>query len=99
MSTQFATSGSLDGDDGVVWDAAQAHARFLITQDLDFSDARRYVPGTHNGLLLVRLRQPGREALFSRVSLLFRTEDVESWTGCIVTATAHKVRVRRPAPR
>ena len=28
-----------------VWSAAQAAQRFLITQDLDFSDARRYTPG------------------------------------------------------
>ena len=34
--------------------------RFLITQDLDFSDIRHYAPGTHRGLLLVRLRFPGR---------------------------------------
>jgi hypothetical protein len=38
-------------DDGVVWEAAQSHGRF-ITQDLDFSDARKYVPGAHHGLLL-----------------------------------------------
>jgi predicted nuclease of predicted toxin-antitoxin system len=82
-------------DDGVVWSAAQAEGRFLITQDLDFSDARKYVPGTHHGLLLVRLGQPGREALFERISTLFRTEDVESWKGCIVTATVRKVRVKR----
>jgi predicted nuclease of predicted toxin-antitoxin system len=42
-------------DDGAVWGAAQAHGRVFITQDLDFSDARKYVPGTHHGLLLVRL--------------------------------------------
>jgi predicted nuclease of predicted toxin-antitoxin system len=84
-------------DDGVVWNAAQADGRFLITQDLDFSDARRYVPGSHHGLLLVRIGTPGREALFNRVSALFRTEDVEAWRGCIVTATTHKVRVKRPA--
>ena len=34
--------------------AAQSDGRFLITQDLDFSDAREYVPGTHHGLLRVR---------------------------------------------
>jgi hypothetical protein len=82
-------------DDEVVWNAAQADGRFLITQDLDFSDARKYVPGTHHGLLLVRLPQPGREALFQRLSTLFLTEDVGTWTGCIVSATANKVRVRR----
>lgn len=86
-------------DDSVVWDLCQVHGRFLITQDLDFSDARKYVPGTHHGLLLIRVPQPGREALFNRVSALFRTEDLEDWKGCIVTATAHKVRVRRPSAR
>jgi predicted nuclease of predicted toxin-antitoxin system len=85
-------------DDAVVWEAAQTHGRFLITQDLDFSDARKYVPGTHHGLLLVRLPQPGRAALFDRISTLFRSEDVESWSRCIVTATSRKVRVKRPAP-
>jgi len=32
-----------------VWSAAQAAQRFLITQDLDFPDMRRYLPGTHAG--------------------------------------------------
>ena len=84
-------------DDEVVWNAAQTHFRFFITQDLDFSDARKYVPGKHYGLLLVRLPQPGRIALFDRIATLFRLEDIESWTGCIVTATSRKVRVKRPA--
>jgi len=42
-------------DDDTVWAAAQAEQRFLVTQDLDFSDARRFVPGTHAGVLIVRL--------------------------------------------
>lgn len=49
-------------DDHVVWTAAQAHGRFLVTRNLDFLDARKYAPGTHHGLLLVRLPQPGRTA-------------------------------------
>jgi predicted nuclease of predicted toxin-antitoxin system len=44
-------------DDNEVWQAAQAAGRFLITQDLDFSDVRGFTPGTHPGLLLVRLAQ------------------------------------------
>jgi predicted nuclease of predicted toxin-antitoxin system len=46
-----------------VWSNAQECGRFLITQDLDFSEVRRYAPGTHHGLLLVRLKQPGRRAV------------------------------------
>jgi hypothetical protein len=81
-------------DDQEVWQAAQVAQRFLITQDLDFSDVRRYTPGTHAGL--VRLAQPGRNALLARVSMLFATESVERWRGCLVVATDHKLRVKHP---
>ena len=64
---------------------------------MDFSDIRRYTPGTHAGLLLVRIVKPGRDALFERVSLLFRTEQVTEWYRCLVVATDRKVRVKRPA--
>ena len=84
-------------DDNDVWRGAQSAHRFLITQDLDFSDVRRYAPGTHAGLLLVRLAQPGRDALLARVAMLFATEPVHQWRGCLVVATDHKVRVKRPA--
>lgn len=81
--------------DNEIWQGAQSMDRFLITQDLDFSDVRRYVPGTHGGLLLVRLAKPGRDALVTRVALLFATEPVDQWTGCLVVATDYKVRVKR----
>jgi predicted nuclease of predicted toxin-antitoxin system len=68
--------------DGEVWQAAQAGHRFLITQDLDFSDVRRYAPGTHAGLLLVRLARPGRNALIVRIATLFATENVNQWRRC-----------------
>lgn len=51
--------GSLLGhSDRVVWEATQKESRFLITQDLDFSDLREFAPGSHHGILLVRLRSP-----------------------------------------
>ena len=83
-------------DDGVVWRTAQAAERFLITQDLDFSDIRRYRPGTHHGLLLVRLQNPSAAALRRHVGALFETEDARDWSGCFVVTTEHKLRVRRP---
>jgi len=83
-------------DDAHVWDAAQQEERFFITQDLDFSDLRRYAPGSHHGVLLMRLRDPGREALYLRVRSLFEEEQVEKWAGCFVVVTEHKIRIRRP---
>jgi len=34
-------------DDETIWEVSQSEGRFLITQDLDFSDARRFAPGSH----------------------------------------------------
>jgi len=81
--------------DPVVWAAAVAANRFLITQDLDFSDLRSFAPGTHPGILLLRLRDPSRADLLQKVESLFCSEPVESWQGCFVVATDHKLRIRR----
>lgn len=82
--------------DDEVWAAAQNSHRLLITQDLDFSDLRRFAPGSHAGLLLVRLREPGRGALTQQVRRLFQSEDAARWQGCVVVLTEHKVRILRP---
>ena len=89
-------NGPLQGHpDLEVWQAAQKEGAFLITQDLDFSDLRLFPPGTHAGILLVRMRDPGRHALFERICQLFEAEDVDSWQGCLVVATDRKIRIRR----
>jgi predicted nuclease of predicted toxin-antitoxin system len=83
-------------NDGQIWQAAQAEGRFLITQDLDFSDIRRFAPGSHHGLLLVRLRDPGRLALTQAVREAFATQDITGWQGCFIVLTENKIRVLRP---
>jgi hypothetical protein len=84
-------------DDNEVWRAAQSVNRFLITQDLDFSDVRRYTPGTHAGIATgapctawsgCSARPAWR--CCSRRSLSIK------WRSCLVVATDHKVRVKRP---
>lgn len=80
-----------------IWQATQNAARFLITQDLDFSDLRKYQPGQHHGLLLVRLVNPSRKALIERVRTLFNTENVERWRKCFVVATEIKIRIHEPS--
>ena len=41
-------------NDARVWQAVCEEDRLLITLDLDFSDVRKYPPGTHPGILLLR---------------------------------------------
>jgi hypothetical protein len=88
--------GLVGRSDADVWQAAQQAGRALVTQDLDFSDIRTYAPGSHHGLILVRLRLPGRLALAARLRSLFQTEDVESWCRCFVLVTDRKLRIHRP---
>ena len=80
--------------DGVIWQAVIGENRFLITQDLDFSDSRRFSPGSHPGILLVRLRIPGAKALIASVGAI--ADQIAQWSGCFVVLTENKIRVKRP---
>lgn len=80
--------------DAEVWKAAGGEGRFFITQDLDFSDVRRYQPGTHPGLLLVRLREPGADALVKAIDAV--AAEIDHWGGCFVVLTETKIRIKRP---
>lgn len=91
-----ATEGLRGMPDADVWSAASKGDRFLITQDLDFSDVRRFKPGTHAGLLLVRLREPGANALVSRIRGVVEGEGLETLARCFVVLTDRKLRIRRP---
>jgi predicted nuclease of predicted toxin-antitoxin system len=82
--------------DSEIWAAAQRESRFLVTQDMDFSDTRLFAPGTHHGLLLLRLRSPNRQNLAERIQELFQRENVGDWIGCFVVATERKIRVLKP---
>ena len=82
--------------DKEVWEAAQKESRFLITQDLDFSDSRKFAPGSHHGILLLRLRSPNRRALIERIKQIFEKENVSDWRACFVVATERKIRVLKP---
>ncbi len=86
-------AGAPDAD---VWRAAQDSSRLLVTQDLDFSDTRRFRPGTHHGLVLVRLGNPSRRHLTLRVQALFAQGGGDDWQRCFVVVTDRKTRVRRP---
>ena len=91
---------SLSGcGDSELWAHAQQEGRTLITQDLDFSDSRRFTPGTHHGVVLVRLHSPSRLRLVERLEEVFQGEAVNEWAGCFVVVTDQKIRVRRTPNR
>ena len=88
---------SLSGSaDSLVWKVSQKEQRFLITTDLDFSDVRRYEPGLHMGVLLIRLSQEGKNHVLAFIRWLLTEHDLNDWSRCLVVATDHKIRIRWP---
>lgn len=83
-------------NDERLWPAVQKAGRFLITKDLGFADERRYPPGTHAGVMVLRLSDDRSSAVAERLASVFGMESVEDWISCLVIVTDHKVRVRRP---
>ncbi|MFN4218957.1 MAG: DUF5615 family PIN-like protein [Candidatus Bipolaricaulia bacterium] len=49
--------------DSAVWQRVCQEGRLFITLDLDFSDIRRFPPGTHPGILLLRAKDHSRAAV------------------------------------
>lgn len=82
--------------DEVLWREVQAAERFFITQDLRFSDARRYPAGSHFGVLVLRFGDLKMAEIVRRVKEIFQIESVEQWARCCVIATEWKVRVSKP---
>jgi predicted nuclease of predicted toxin-antitoxin system len=60
--------------------------RFLITLDLGFSDVRRYAPGTHPGILLLRPRRKGRNAVSQVLRRVIAERRLETLAGCLAVA-------------
>jgi predicted nuclease of predicted toxin-antitoxin system len=79
-----------------VWPAAQREGRFRVTQDLDFSDRRKFAAGTHHGLMLVRLPDTEQWRIGDYVTAWLASPDAATWSRCFVVATPTKVRVTHP---
>ena len=88
-----ADEGLLGIKDAPLWRHVQAEGRFLVTQDMHFSDRRVYPPGAHAGLMLLRLRDAHSEGIIDRVVAMFSSQPVERWGGCFVVVTESKIRV------
>jgi predicted nuclease of predicted toxin-antitoxin system len=82
--------------DDVIFQAAFDENRLLVTQDLHFSDIRRFKPGTHPGVVLVRLRDPNRRKLIERIKQMLQSQNIENWAGCFVVIGDVRLRLLRP---
>jgi predicted nuclease of predicted toxin-antitoxin system len=83
--------------DPVLWPRVVAEGRFFITADKEFGDIRKFKPGTHPGILLLR---PNRQSVIEYLAMLnwvLDNDQLEALAGCVAVATKNRLRVRRPA--
>ena len=79
-----------------LWVHVKREDRFLITLDLGFSDVRRYAPSTHPGILLLRPRTKGRNAVSQVLRRVLAERRLDTLAGCLAVADEARTRVRRP---
>lgn len=81
--------------DQTIWDIIQAENRLLITADKGFVHAQLHAPGTHAGVVLLRLPQESRGAYLALTKKLLGEFDLQIASSAIVVATPHTIRIYR----
>lgn len=84
--------------DAEVVGAARAEGRMLVTLDRGFGDLAAYPPGSHPGIIVLRLDPPRPSLARVTLSGLLDTHPLERRAGCLVIVQPGAVRVRRPRP-
>jgi predicted nuclease of predicted toxin-antitoxin system len=74
--------------------AAKAAERMLFTFDKGFGDIRAYPPGTHPGIVVLRLTDESAATVRQAVTDLLDDHPLENLVGAIVVLNRGRVRVR-----
>ncbi|HET6908134.1 MAG TPA: DUF5615 family PIN-like protein [Mycobacteriales bacterium] len=82
-------------EDAVIVQAATDAGRLLITLDRGVGDLRRYPPGSHSGIVVLRLHDQSGPAVRRVIGQLAET-NLEDLDGCVTVVQAGLLRVRRP---
>lgn len=81
--------------DEVLMAACRREDRLLFTFDLGFGDARAYPPGSHPGIVLMRLADQRPDAVVAAVRRLLATTPLDDLAAALTILSEERVRVRR----
>jgi predicted nuclease of predicted toxin-antitoxin system len=81
--------------DPALWDAVQAEQQFFITADKGFADTRRYPPGQHAGVLLLRPDEDGIRPMLELLERVLNNYDLNTLAGAVTVVNSQSIRVRR----
>ena len=82
--------------DPVIVAAATDEGRLLLTLDRGIGDLRRYPPGSHAGVPVLRPVTQAPDSILALIQRLMRTHPLDELLSCVVVVEPRKVRIRRP---
>ena len=88
--------GLLGKPDIEVGAAAKAEGMMIFTLDLEFADLRKFIPGSHPGVVLFRPQSMGPLTVNHLIVEFVKETDLAALSGCVVVVDPTRVRIRRP---
>jgi predicted nuclease of predicted toxin-antitoxin system len=81
--------------DDELWGRVQTERRWFVTADKEFADLRRYPPGSHAGLILLRSSEESRADYLQLAGVVLARVKLDEVGGTVVVVTRRSVRVRQ----
>jgi predicted nuclease of predicted toxin-antitoxin system len=91
-----AAEGLTGAPDRDVVAAATAEGRVLITLDRGVGDLRAYPPGSHAGIVVLRLTDQSAPAVGDAIAVLANWDGLEALAGNVAVLQRGMLRIRRP---
>jgi len=88
--------GLLGKTDVEVGAVAKSEGRMPFTLDVEFSNLRKFPPGSHPGIVLFRPQSMGPLSVNRFVTQFLEGTDLTSLYGCIVIVDPTRIRIRSP---
>jgi predicted nuclease of predicted toxin-antitoxin system len=81
--------------DEALWQTVQQERRCLLTADKGFANAVHFPPGSHEGVVLLRLARESRAGYVRLVQAMLASLNLESVRGAIVVIAPDVIRIHR----
>jgi predicted nuclease of predicted toxin-antitoxin system len=81
--------------DDVILSLAREEGRVLLTLDKHFTNILVYPPGSHHGIIRIRIHPPLIEDIVNALNRLFQKSDIGMMRGSLIILECEGFRVRR----
>lgn len=83
--------------DQLVFQRCKEEGYILVTNDTDFENIQAYPPGTHPGIILLRLRSQDLRSVITAFCELLDKVDLDKVNGSLIIVGPEMIKVRKEA--